>query len=482
MSEKHIRLENIHRDLIDVGVRARIDYGVLDDLVGDIKDNGLIQPLAVLDKSKSTQLEELAEELNESKPFLLLGGGRRFEATKRAGLDILPCRVFERDMSADEVKIIELHENLYRKDLDFKEEVKLKKRIHDLQVKLKGEKIGRSLDSEGHSLRDTASMLGQSSSTLSRDLQLARMIELDPDLANSKNKSEALKKLEKIKRGMALDELEKRRKAKEESTNTGFENAWEAKRKKVDDSYIIGDFFKHVADLPDGAFDFVEVDPPYGVDLKSRKKQGTVTTSDYNEVDMKEYGTFMKNTLRECYRVMKPNSWIIIWFGPEPWFHLMSEWMRDAGFQFARIPGIWSKGTGQTMQPQYYMGNSYEMFFYARKGNPGLIKQGRANVFNYRPVPAQKKIHPTERPVEMMREILDVFCPTHGSVLVPFAGSGNTLLAAANRFTPAVGYDLADTYKKEFSFRVYQEIPTQYRSYEKGRPAEEYKTDYEESE
>ena len=94
------------------------------------------------------------------------------------------------------------------------------------------------------------------------------------------------------------------------------------------------------------------------------------------------------------------------------------------------------------------------MFFYAKKGDPRIIRQGRTNVFGYKPVPVGQKIHPTERPKEMMQDILTTFVLEDSKVLVPFAGSGNTILAAYESNMIAVGFDIGVEHKEAYVARL----------------------------
>ena len=130
--------------------------------------------------------------------------------------------------------------------------------------------------------------------------------------------------------------------------------------------------------------------------------------------------------------------------------------MDATGFVATNTPAIWKKGTsaGQTNTPDSGLGNAYESFIYARKGSPKLHLRGRSNIFDYAPVPDSQKIHPTERPLDLMRDILNT-CTTAGTaVLCPFLGSGNTLLAADELGMPCVGYELSETYRDAFLARI----------------------------
>ncbi len=65
-----------------------------------------------------------------------------------------------------------------------------------------------------------------------------------------------------------------------------------------------------------------------------------------------------------------------------------------------------------------------------------------------------RKIHPTERPVELIKEILYTFAMPETAVLSPFLGSGNTILAADALGLPCVGYELSEVYYNAFVNRV----------------------------
>lgn len=445
----------LHRDLIDFGERRRIEYGNIDSLAESIKEKGLIQPIAV----------SLNPEGSE-KPYLLLAGGRRFKATEKINMLEIPCRIFDEPVDDLLYREIELIENIERKDLSWQERVKLEQEIHNLMVEKHGEKIVQSnqhvANTSGWSMKDTSKLLGASPATVSQDLKLARAMEEIPELANAKTKDEAAKMLQTMKERMIKEELAKRASAKQATTGI------DGNRKKLIDSYMLRDFFEGVKQLPDKCIDLCEIDPPYGMDLKNIKKGDNDQASNldvYNEIPADKYSDFLDKVFKECYRVMAENSWLICWYAPEPWAEVIFQKLIKAGFKTRRMTGHWVKPTGQTMQPNKYLANCSEPFFYAAKGDPNIARPGRSNVFQYDPVPPKKKIHPTERPIEMIQDLLSTFSYPGSRIMVPFLGSGNTLLAASNLNFTALGFDLAKEYRDSFILRVEEGTPGQFRSY-----------------
>jgi site-specific DNA-methyltransferase (adenine-specific) len=355
------------------------------------------------------------------------------------------------------MRSIELMENVCRKDLSWIEAAKLRKEIHRLQTEIHG--VGKSSTGEGWSQGQTADLLGVDRTTISKDLQLADALEHLPVLERAKTRSEAVKMLKKL-----TGEVERAHYAKQ-VMNEQDASPLDRVRREIANRYILGDFFEMVKQVPDNSIDFVEIDPPYAIDLQALKQNESGGMDHYNEVDKRDYVDFIIKTLQESWRVMAENGWLIIWFGADPWFEPIYLTLKAVGFKAHRLPAIWVKGTGQSLNPERSLANAYEMFFYARKGDPKLGKAGRANTFMYKPVYSGRKIHPTERPIEMMEDIVSTFAPMTGRILVPFAGSGNTILAAANKGLTAIGYDLASEYRDSFVQRVFENRPPHYKSY-----------------
>jgi adenine-specific DNA-methyltransferase len=53
------------------------------------------------------------------------------------------------------------------------------------------------------------------------------------------------------------------------------------------------------------------------------------------------------------------------------------------------------------------------------------------------------RLHPTQKPVQALRPLIESFCPPGGLVLDPFCGSGSTLAAARDLGRDWVGIELS---------------------------------------
>ena len=114
-----MKLTVIPASEIHFGNRFRKELGDIDGLAESIKLNGLINPITV----------HARDDLPRPALYLLLAGGRRFTAAEVAGIKEIPVRVYDRELSEDELRAIELEENIQRKDLHWTEKADLELEI-----------------------------------------------------------------------------------------------------------------------------------------------------------------------------------------------------------------------------------------------------------------------------------------------------------------------------------------------------------------
>lgn len=428
------RVSMIPIESIIVEDRYRTELGDLDSLEGSLKKSGLTTPLTVKDNCDGT--------------YKLLAGGRRFTVLLVNGTSEVPVRIYDRDLSEIEMLMIEEAENIHRKDFEPHEHDALVARIHCLHQQTVG-MAAPGPGNVGHKQSDTAEILGITQPAVAQALERDSYRKIFPELFEGcKTQQDATKVVKKIKETEIKRSIAEKVEQEKNSDST---------LARLANAYINQDFFQGVKQIPDGVVHLVEIDPPYAIDLNKKKMtegESKYTKTDYNEVDGKEYMRFINNVLQECYRVMTPNSWLICWFGPEPWFEDIYLRLIETGFNTTRMCGIWTKPSGQSMSPETRLANAYEMFFYAWKGTPVLNRMGRSNIFNIPPVPAQQKTHPTERPIELMKELYDTFAFPGSRILIPFLGSGNGILAAHELKMEALGFELSKGYRDSFLVKL----------------------------
>jgi DNA modification methylase len=126
------------------------------------------------------------------------------------------------------------------------------------------------------------------------------------------------------------------------------------------------------------------------------------------------------------------------------------------GFEFVyKKPIIWIKASagqpyGGTCSPT----SCYETFVYAsRSRDIPLLILGHPDWFNIPRETSEGRIHPTQKPVKLFTEILNMCCFPNYKFIDPFAGSAASLIAAKEYGLKTIyGFELNEiTYKKALS-------------------------------
>lgn len=415
------RLEEVDIKSIKVGKRFRKKYEGIEELSESIKLSGVVQPVTL------------------NKNLELCAGGRRYMASVMAGMPTIPAIIRDDESTEVDLREIELVENLYRQDMTWHERAELT----DYIDKLKKE------SDPNWSGRKTADLLGKGKSAVAKDLQLAEALKNVPELKNCKTEADANKVLNNInKKATAQEAIDKHKE------NPAMQRAAS--------HYRIGDAFEGMEEMafanPDSIVSLIEIDPPYAIDLQNIKKadltkDGSITN--YNEVEANDYTSFIERTCEDVYACAGRDAWVIFWHAHQ-WQPLIRKCLEDVGFLVDPVPGIWLKGedgkegSGQTNQPDTYLARCYEPFLIARKGKPVIQKPGRSNVFSFKPVPPSQKYHPTQRPLELMDELIKTFAHPNSVIMVPFLGSGITLRAAYKNHCTGFGWELNENNKPLF--------------------------------
>lgn len=116
-----IKMSDIHAD-DNFNCRGEISFLDVTDLAKDIRTNGLLQPVIITQYPKG--------KLNEGNyKYLLVAGYRRFKACQTLELQEIECVVRD-NLNEGEARIINLSENVNRKQLDIVQEALAIQRLH----------------------------------------------------------------------------------------------------------------------------------------------------------------------------------------------------------------------------------------------------------------------------------------------------------------------------------------------------------------
>jgi site-specific DNA-methyltransferase (adenine-specific)/modification methylase len=82
----------------------------------------------------------------------------------------------------------------------------------------------------------------------------------------------------------------------------------------------------------------------------------------------------------------------------------------------------------------------------------GIVRAGEENVSR------SEKLHPHQKPIALLRWIIQLSGVTRGPVIDSYCGSGSTLVAAAREGFPAIGIEIDERYCEIAARRLSQEV------------------------
>lgn len=166
----------------------------------------------------------------------------------------------------------------------------------------------------------------------------------------------------------------------------------------------------------------------------------------YNDIKFEEW-------LPEVYRVLKQDTHCYIMVNARNLAELQTK-AEEVGFKFQNII-IWFKNNAT---PNKYYLNAYEMILMLRKGKAKNINNmGTKNVLQINNIIGNKK-HPTEKPVELMKILIENSSGGGQLVLDPFMGSGSTGVACKQTGRDFIGIEIDEKYFKIAKDRIEENI------------------------
>jgi site-specific DNA-methyltransferase (adenine-specific) len=234
---------------------------------------------------------------------------------------------------------------------------------------------------------------------------------------------------------------------------------------------IHGDSLQVIRSFPDALFGGIITDPPYASGASDQNARQKSTAQKYSSAkqncalpdfegdakDQRSWTHWMAEWLSEARRTVKEGAPICLFID---WRQLpnLTDALQWAGWIWRGVL-VWDKTNSRPQRGRFRQ--QAEFIVWGSNGHmpsdrmapvlPGVFRQS---------MPAMpKRIHQTEKPLEVMRDIVKIVergadYQPGGIILDPFAGAGTTVLAAKLEGYPAVGIELSKYYADAAAKRI----------------------------
>lgn len=216
-----------------------------------------------------------------------------------------------------------------------------------------------------------------------------------------------------------------------------------------------GDCLDVLKNIPDESIDLVVTDCPYHIvkggctNIPRKDETGGILNrrNTFIREDVTNGKIFKNNDIEfddwlpDVYRVLKDGTHCYIMINARNVKDLQVA-CEKVGFKFQNIL-IWNKGNAT---PNRYYLNAYEMILMLKKGKARNINNmGQKNIFDIKNLRGNKQ-HPTEKPVELNKLLIENSSNEGEIVLDPFMGVGACGVACLELNRKFLGIEIDENY------------------------------------
>jgi len=430
-----------------------------DDLEKSLQRIGLINPIIVR---------------QEEDKIILVAGERRFTAASRIGWTEITVR-YAHELSVIEAAIVELEENIKRKDLSWQDQVMAVAKLH---------KLHSEADPDWNQGK-TAEAISMTDGTISIYLKVFPHME-DPrilECSTVRNAYDVLDRRDSRRKAVARaalleddddedfddggsyepnhilssndievsgDKLIIGGKDNGESANGAFEvervpitiygdvkPAYRAAQPlDLAESIIHGSFLDWAPTYTKRRFDFIHCDFPYGNEVIGPQMKGN--EHEYYEDSPELYLNLLNCFCENLDNILTGTGWVMFWYAGR-----MEQMTREIikvkapSLTVQTHPLIWvhSDNSGITPDHRRRPRHIYDTALLMYRGPEAHILKVKSDAYSS---PTDHKLHPSTKPEPMLRYFFEMFIDNYTQVLDPTCGSGAALRAAESLGSPRV--------------------------------------------
>ena len=210
-----------------------------------------------------------------------------------------------------------------------------------------------------------------------------------------------------------------------------------------------------------GCIDLILIDPPYevsrdtnfaNIELKGTDVDRFRVSMDFGEWDKNFTG--LADIIKECYRVLRKGGTLICFY--DLWkITTLKNYIESANFKQIRFIE-WVKTNPVPLNSNTnYLTNSREIAITAVKGGSPVFNSKYDNgIYNFPICHDKGRFHPTQKPIELIKSLIEKHSNINEVVLDCFSGSGTTALATYLSNRNFVGCEINEEYYSKSVLRL----------------------------
>jgi len=427
-----IRVDRAARQRTDRGEDGKLDVS---DIIESIRARGVLSPILLHRESDGS-----------TPPYTLVYGERRFTAATECHHITIPARIAQ-DLDAIELQIIELEENLKRKDLGWLDHVKAVAKIHSLWL----------TQNPDHTQTESAKRLGYTAAMMSMFVQVYNNLD-DPKVAGASHvgaayniiyrkdaRAQADLMADLIDSAVALVSKPKPAAAPAPGEPPAPKPEPVSFVKSAHEDILHENFLQWAPNYRGSRFNLIHCDFPYGINFNAGPQSGARKWTTYKD-SPDIYWALVMCLCENLDKLMSVSGHLMFWLSADVEIQhdtIQCFAKHASSLAFHSKPLIWLKSdnAGIIRDAKREPRHIYETCLIASRDDRFIIR----SVSDAYAAPTNKEHHPSTKPEPVLRNFMQMFVDQNTRMLDPTCGSGSSLRAAESLgATKVLGLEISD--------------------------------------
>lgn len=208
------------------------------------------------------------------------------------------------------------------------------------------------------------------------------------------------------------------------------------------------DFLDGLRQLPNESADCFVTDPPYGMSFQSGYRQ-----VEHKKIEGDDDLYWLGFLAYQMERILKPNTHAYVFCSHHNIEVFLSEFRKR--FTIKNVL-VWQKNNTGMGDLQGDYAPKYEFILFLTKGKRALNGSRDPNILTF--ARTQNELHPTQKPLDLIRYLITKSTQPDELVIDAFMGSGTTAEACKQTGRKFIGFEIEPEYVKIAEDRLKQQV------------------------
>ncbi len=194
--------------------------------------------------------------------------------------------------------------------------------------------------------------------------------------------------------------------------------------------------------LPNNSVDLVLSDPPYGISRTLNCKGKRIGTTAKLNFEFGEWDKFNKEWI--TLGIMKTRGWFMSFCAKKD-IGIYWDALEKNGFKAIDVV-VWQKPDPVPLNAKSRFLNAWEAIVVGKKSSAHWGSTYKHNILKYQAPKNGDRVHPTQKPLGLIKELIELTTKPGDIVLDPFIGSGTTAIACKQLRRSYIGFEISPVY------------------------------------